>query len=115
MPLGDLAGVAPGSQVLLVRERPLVGVGDAFRGRIVDGLGRPLDGRGPIEHDAVYPLYGDRMNPLDRRPIRVPPDLGIRAVNAPLTCGRGHRLGLCAASGLGTRPLLGMMAPHTRP
>src|SRR5213594_1690930 len=100
MPLGDLAGVAPGSQVLLVRERPLVGVGDAFRGRIVDGLGRPLDGRGPIEHDAVYPLYGDRMNPLDRRPIREPLDLGIRAVNALLTCGRGQRLGIFAGAGL---------------
>ena len=114
MPLGDLAGVAPGSQVLLVRERPLVGVGDAFRGRIVDGLGRPLDGRGPIEHDAVYPLYGDRMNPLDRRPIREPLDLGIRAVNALLTCGRGQRLGIFAGSGVGKSALLGMMARYTR-
>ena len=69
MPLGDLAGVSPGSQVMLVRERPLVGVGDAFRGRIVDGLGRPLDGRGPIEREGDYPLYGQRMNPLERRPI----------------------------------------------
>src|SRR5881409_1805008 len=101
-------------RVLLVRERPLVGVGDAFRGRIVDGLGRPLDGRGPIEHDAVYPLYGDRMNPLDRRPIREPLDLGIRAVNALLTCGRGQRLGIFAGSGVGKSALLGMMARYTR-
>ena len=99
---------------MLVRERPLVGVGDAFRGRIVDGLGRPLDGRGPIEHDAVYPLYGDRMNPLDRRPIREPLDLGIRAVNALLTCGRGQRLGIFAGSGVGKSALLGMMARYTR-
>ena len=114
MPLGDLAGVAPGSQVLLVRERPLVGVGDAFRGRIVDGLGRPLDGRGPIERDGVYPLYGQRLNPLERRPIREPLDLGVRAINALLTCGRGQRLGIFAGSGVGKSALLGMMARYTR-
>src|SRR2546426_3461027 len=96
MPLGDLAGVAPGSQVLLVRERPLVGVGDAFRGRIVDGLGRPLDDRGPIERDTDYPLYGRRMNPLQRLPIREPLAPGILATNALLTCGRGQRLGTFA-------------------
>jgi flagellum-specific ATP synthase len=114
MPLGDLAGVAPGSQVLLVRERPLVGVGDAYRGRIVDGLGQPLDGRGPIERDSNYSLYGERMNPLERRPIREPLDLGIRAINALLTCGRGQRLGIFAGSGVGKSALLGMMARYTR-
>ncbi|TMA40181.1 MAG: FliI/YscN family ATPase [Deltaproteobacteria bacterium] len=114
MPLGDLAGVAPGSQVLLVRERPLVAVGDAFRGRIVDGLGQPLDGRGPIERDGNYSLYGERMNPLDRRPIREPLDLGIRAINALFTCGRGQRLGIFAGSGVGKSALLGMMARYTR-
>ncbi len=114
MPLGDLAGVSPGSQVMLVRERPLVGVGDAFRGRIVDGLGRPLDGRGPIEREGDYPLYGQRMNPLERRPIREPLDLGVRAINALLTCGRGQRLGIFAGSGVGKSALLGMMARYTR-
>src|SRR5256886_1575059 len=114
MPLGDLAGVAPGSQVLLVRERPLVGVGDAFRGRSVDGLGRPLDDRGPIERDSDYPLYGRRMNPLERRPIREPLDLGIRAINALLTCGRAQRLGISAGSGVGKSALLGLMARYTR-
>src|SRR5256886_8566848 len=114
MPLGDLAGVAPGSQVLLVRERPLVAVGDAFRGRIVDGLGQRLDGRGPIERDGNYSLYGERMNPLDRRPIREPLDLGIRAINALFTCGRGQRLGIFAGSGVGKSALLGMMARYTR-
>jgi flagellum-specific ATP synthase len=118
MPLGDLAGVAPGSPVVLVRERPLVRVGDAMLGRIVDGLGRPLDGRGSIQFassaEAEYPLYGQPMNPLDRRPIREPLDLGIRAINTLLTCGRGQRLGIFAGSGVGKSALLGMIARYTR-
>jgi flagellum-specific ATP synthase len=114
MPLGDLAGVAPGSRVVLARERPMVAVGDALLGRIVDGLGWPLDGRGPIETEDEYPLYGERMNPLARRPIREPLDLGVRAVNALLTCGRGQRLGVFAGSGVGKSALLGMMARYTR-
>jgi flagellum-specific ATP synthase len=114
MPLGELAGVAPGSRVVLVRERPFVRAGDAMLGRVVDGLGRPLDGRGPIECEDEYPLYGERLNPLDRRPIREPLDLGIRAINALLTCGRGQRLGIFAGSGVGKSALLGMMARYTR-
>jgi flagellum-specific ATP synthase len=113
-PLGDLAGVAPGSRVTLVRERPLVRVGDAMLGRIVDGLGAPLDRGGPLDCRAEYPLYGQRMNPLDRTPIREPLDLGIRAINALLTCGRGQRLGIFAGSGVGKSALLGMMARYTR-
>src|SRR5205814_5758492 len=114
MPLGDLAGVAPGSRVVLVRERPAVRVGDGLLGRIVDGLGRPLDGRRAPEPQAEYPLYGERMNPLARRPIREPLDLGVRALNALLTCGRGQRLGIFAGSGVGKSALLGMMARYTR-
>jgi flagellum-specific ATP synthase len=114
MPLGELAGVAPGSRVVLVREKPIVRIGDAMLGRVLDALGRPLDGRGPIEVEAEYPLYGERMNPLDRRPIREPLDLGVRAINALLTCGRGQRLGIFAGSGVGKSALLGMMARYTR-
>jgi flagellum-specific ATP synthase len=113
MPLCDLAGVAPGSRVVLVRERPVVRVGDGLLGRIVDGLGRPLDGRRAPEPQAEYPLYGERMNPLARRPIREPLDLGVRAMNALLTCGRGQRLGIFAGSGVGKSTLLGMMARYT--
>ena len=83
-------------------------------GRILDGLGRPLDGRGPVELEAEYPLYGRRLNPLERRPIREPLDLGIRAMNALLTCGRGQRLGILSGSGVGKSALLGMIARYTR-
>src|SRR5262249_51256367 len=79
-----------------------------------DGLGRPLDGRGPIEAEAEYPLSGHRLNPLHRRPIHEPLDLGIRAINALTTCGRGQRLGIFAGSGVGKSTLLGMMARRRR-
>jgi flagellum-specific ATP synthase len=114
MPLGELAGVAPGSRVVLRRERPVVHVGRAMLGRVIDGLGRPLDGRGPLCADTERPLHGARMNPLDRRPIREPLDLGVRAVNALVTCGRGQRLGILAGSGVGKSSLLAMMARHAR-
>jgi flagellum-specific ATP synthase len=114
MPLGDLAGVAPGSRVVLGRERPMVRVGDALLGRVIDGLGRPLDGRGAVEFESEYPLYGQRLNPLTRRRIAEPLDLGVRAVNGLLTCGRGQRLGIFAGSGVGKSALLGMMARYTR-
>jgi len=114
MPLGELAGVAPGSRVELVRERPGVQVSDALLGRIVDGLGRPLDGKGPIEGGVERLLQGQPLNPLERRPIDEPLDLGVRAVNALLTCGRGQRLGIFAGSGVGKSALLGMMARYTR-
>jgi flagellum-specific ATP synthase len=114
MPLADTGGVAPGSRVVLAREQPLVRVGDALLGRVVDGLGRPLDGRGALGATTEYPLYGERLNPLSRRPIREPLDLGVRAINALLTCGRGQRLGIFAGSGVGKSALLGMMARYTR-
>lgn len=114
MPLGELAGVAPGARVTLVAERPLVRVGPGLLGRVVDGLGRPLDRRPlPPGGDAV-PLGGRPLNPLERPPIREPLDLGVRAINGLLTCGRGQRLGIFAGSGVGKSALLGMMARYAR-
>jgi flagellum-specific ATP synthase len=110
MPLGELAGVGPGSRVVLRRAAPAVAVGEGLLGRVVDGLGRPLDGRGPIRTSARVPLAGRSPNPLERVPIGEPLDLGVRAVNALLTCGRGQRVGIFAGSGVGKSALLGMMA-----
>jgi flagellum-specific ATP synthase len=114
MPLGDLAGVGPGSRVELAREQPAVHVGEAMLGRVLDGLGAPLDGRPPIVAPSTYPLYGRRWNPLEREPITDALDLGVRAVNGLCTCGRGQRLGIFAGSGVGKSALLGMMARYTR-
>jgi flagellum-specific ATP synthase len=114
MPLGPLAGIGPGSRVVLRRAQPVVAVGAGMLGRVVDGLGLPLDGRGAVATDARVALAGRPVNPLDRPPICEPLDLGVRAVNALLTCGRGQRIGIIAGSGVGKSALLGMMARHTR-
>jgi flagellum-specific ATP synthase len=114
MPLGDLAGVAPGRPIVLLDERPVVRVSDGMLGRVVDGLGMPLDAGGLLDHGDPVPLYGERLNPLDRQLIREPLDLGVRAINALLTCGRGQRLGIFAGSGVGKSTLLGMIARYTR-
>ena len=114
MPLGEVRGIGPGSRVVLVREGPTVRVGAWLLSRVVDGLGNPLDGRPAAVGEAECQLYGTRINPLDRRRIGEPLDLGIRALNALLTCGRGQRLGIFAGSGVGKSALLGMIARYTR-
>jgi len=114
MPLGEVRGIGPGNRVVLVRERPTVRVGSGLLSRVVDGLGNPIDGRPAAVGEVEYPLYGVQINPLDRRRIREPLDLGIRALNALLTCGRGQRLGIFAGSGVGKSALLGMIARYTR-
>ncbi len=114
MPLGEVSGIEPGNRIVVARERPAIGVGPGLRGRVLDGLGVPLDGGGPIVVEREVPLYGPHINPLERPPIRQPLDLGIRAMNALLTCGRGQRLGIFAGSGVGKSALLGMIARSTR-
>jgi len=114
MPLGEVRGIAPGRRVRLLYERPLVRVGRGLLSRVLDALGTPLDGRPIPPGEVVCPLYGTQLNPLDRRPIDEPLDLGIRSLNALLTCGRGQRLGIFAGSGVGKSALLGMIARYTR-
>jgi flagellum-specific ATP synthase len=88
-------------------------VGPGLLGRVIDGLGRPLDGLGPIESCADYSLYPPPLNPLERENIVAPLGTGVRAIDALLTCGRGQRLGLFGGSGVGKSTLLGMMARAT--
>ncbi|MBI3768931.1 MAG: FliI/YscN family ATPase [Deltaproteobacteria bacterium] len=114
MPLGDVSGLEPGNRIVVVRERPVFGAGPGLLGRILDGLGAPLDGGRPIEGERDISLYGAPLNPLTRAPIRTPLDLGIRAMNALLTCGTGQRLGIFSGSGVGKSSLLGMIARATR-
>ncbi|RMF87406.1 MAG: FliI/YscN family ATPase [Nitrospirae bacterium] len=114
MPLGELAGIGPGSRVVARSPSAGVAVGEGLLGRVVDGLGRPADGKGAVEAEAEYPLYGAPPPALERVPIREPLDLGVRAINGLLTVGRGQRLGIFAGSGVGKSTLLGMMARHTR-
>jgi flagellum-specific ATP synthase len=131
MPQSDVEGVVPGSRVYPVepsiprpgsvthpRRRPSdrarhLPVGWKLLGRVVDGAGRPLDGKGPLGTDEVAPINARPVNPLDRAPIKDTLDVGVRAINSMLTVGRGQRLGLFAGTGVGKSVLLGMIARYT--
>lgn len=114
MPLGDMRGVSLGSKILLSRQIATVKVGDEMLGRVVNGLGVPIDNKPEPEGTEDIPLYANVRNPLDRKPIREPLDLGIRAINGALTVGRGQRVSIMAGSGVGKSVLLGMMARNTK-
>ena len=122
MPLSAVDGLLPGARVY-APESPAGGgvgprtkrlpVGDGMLGRVVDASGRPLDGLGPLDVDQEVPLSRAPVNPLTRAPIKDVLDVGVRAINAMLTVGRGQRMGLFAGSGVGKSVLLGMMARYT--
>ncbi|MGE5087335.1 MAG: FliI/YscN family ATPase [Bacillota bacterium] len=113
MALNDMRGVALGSKIILSRQIATVRAGDELLGRVVDGLGRPLDDKGEIENFREVALYSEVRNPMARRPIREPIDLGIRSINGALTAGLGQRVAIMAGSGVGKSVLLGMMARNT--
>ncbi len=114
MPLSEMRGVGLGARITLRRQVATIKVGDDLLSRVVDGLGKPIDAKGEIEGTREVSLYSDVRNPLDRRPIREPLDLGVRAINGALTVGRGQRVGIMAGSGVGKSVLLGMMARNTK-
>ncbi|MGE5258771.1 MAG: flagellar protein export ATPase FliI [Hyphomicrobiales bacterium] len=113
MPLEEIRGIGPGCRVIARQQRATVRVGSALLGRVIDGLGAPIDGKGPVEAGEEYPLYAAAVNPLRRRRIHEPLDLGIRAINGLLTVGCGQRIGVFAGSGVGKSVLLGMIARKT--
>ena len=113
MPIGDLQGLSPNARVIPTDRVAKAPVGEAMLGRVVDGAGNPLDGKGPLRNRTFAPLTGRSINPLSRSPIREPLDVGVRAINALLTVGRGQRMGLFAGSGVGKSVLLGMMTRYT--
>ena len=133
MPSDDVYGLSPGARVVAldphvsapklgqpaaarrraVDRAKLLPVGNALLGRIVDGAGRPLDRHGPLHAETLRPLQGRPINPMRRAPIDHSLDVGVRAINALLTVGRGQRMGLFAGSGVGKSVLLGMMARYT--
>ncbi len=112
MAIGDLSGITSGSRVLPVGKKVTVRVSPALIGRVINDRGEPIDGKGPIA-GIEYPLYSTTPHPLKRRRINHPIDLGIRAINGLLTCGKGQRIGIMAGSGVGKSVLLGMMARYT--
>ncbi|MGI6783799.1 MAG: flagellar protein export ATPase FliI [Aminivibrio sp.] len=113
MPLGDLKDIGPGCDVLSM-ERPLgVRVGDSLLGRVLDGLGEPMDDLGPVAASAIYPLYAEPPHPLRRKMITSPLSVGVKVIDGLLTLGTGQRIGIFAGSGVGKSTLLGMMARFT--
>jgi flagellum-specific ATP synthase len=123
MPLSAVDGLLPGARVYALESPAGAGgvgprtkrlpVGEGMLGRVVDAAGRPLDGLGPLNFDREVPLSRAPINPLTRAPIKDVLDVGVRAINAMLTVGRGQRMGLFAGSGVGKSVLLGMMARYT--
>ena len=113
MPTGELHGILPNAHVRPLARSADAVVGPALLGRVVDAAGVPLDGHGPLSCADSVSLAGAPINPMQRAPIREPLDVGVRAINALLSVGRGQRLGLFAGSGVGKSTLLGMMTRHT--
>lgn len=113
MPIEHTSGLMPGSRVMPFAEQVKIPVGDSLLGRVLDGSGQPLDAFEPLDKLQCVPLSNKTTNPLQRKPIRDPLDVGIRAINALLPVGRGQRLGLFAGSGVGKSVLLGMMTRFT--
>jgi len=111
---GIAAGVRPQSLVTPRRSAAAVKVGPRLLGRVIDGLGRPIDGRGPLAYEAEYPLYAEPLNPLHRPRIEEALDVGVRAINGLLTLGKGQRIGIFSGSGVGKSTMMGMIARHTR-
>ncbi|PKM47624.1 MAG: flagellar protein export ATPase FliI [Firmicutes bacterium HGW-Firmicutes-8] len=113
MPLGDLRGIGPGCEVVASGDSFRVGVGPKLLGRILDGLGKPLDSLGPVETIDEYPVNGNPLNPLERKRITEPLSMGVKAIDGILTIGKGQRIGIFSGSGVGKSTLLGMIARNT--
>ncbi|HUH66055.1 MAG TPA: flagellar protein export ATPase FliI [Syntrophales bacterium] len=114
MPLEGIRGVGPGSKIVSLGKRADVRVGKGLLGRVIDGMGNPIDGKGPIEFQTEYPIYFSPINPLWRKRVTDVMDLGIRSINSLLSCGKGQKMGIFSGSGVGKSILLGMMAKNTR-
>lgn len=114
MPLESMRGLGPGCRIVAIRKHASIRAGKELLGRVIDGLGNPIDNKGTLNCSDERPIYIDPLNPMDRGRIQEPIDLGVRAVNGLLTCGKGQRVGIFAGSGVGKSMLLGMFARNTR-
>ncbi|MEJ6672423.1 MAG: FliI/YscN family ATPase [Alphaproteobacteria bacterium] len=108
------ARISVGAQVTVEDDGYEIPVGEGLLGRVFDALGMPLDGRGPAQLEDSWPLEGVQINPLARRSVDTPLDVGVRVINSLLTVGQGQRLGIIAGSGVGKSVLLGMMTRFTK-
>lgn len=113
MPLGSLDGIGPGCEVIASGEPFKIKVGSSLLGRVLDGLGNPIDENGAIQAEQQVSVYNSPPNPLSRKRIDEPLTFGVKAIDGVLTCGKGQRIGIFAGSGVGKSTLLGMIARNT--
>lgn len=117
MPFEEARGVSTNSMIQVVEQDAAIPVGDFLLGRVLDGKGDPIDGKGPLDSSEQVmqrSIYQKPLSPLERSSITEPLDLGVRAINGFITCGKGQRMGIMAGSGVGKSVLLGMMARGTK-
>ena len=113
MPLEDMTGISPGCEVIGTKKKLNVPVGMNLLSRVIDGLGRPIDGKGDVKPEGYYPLENESPNPLLRKRITQPIQTGIKAIDGFITLGKGQRIGIFSGSGVGKSTLLGMIARNT--
>ena len=113
MPLGTMEGIAPGCEVVAEKGNFNVQVGPALLGRVLDGLGQPIDGMGPLHLQQQVSAYRQPPSPMERARITEPIATGIRAIDGMLTCGKGQRVGIFSGSGVGKSVMMGMIARNT--
>ena len=114
MPYSDMNGISAGSFVRNTGKQLSLQVGEFLRGRIINALGQPLDGKGAFENGVSYCTGGSYVNPLQRPPIRERMEFGIKAIDSMLTIGKGQRIGIFAGSGVGKSTLMGMIAKNVK-
>ncbi len=114
MPFTDIKGLTPNCLIYASKGLTNIKVGEGLLGRVIDALGNPIDGKGDIVFEDSISLYHDPINPLERKRIKEPLDVGIKSINGLLTIGKGQRMGILAGSGVGKSTLIGMMARYTK-
>ena len=114
MPLGEMAGIGPGNDVVATGMELSTGVGEKLLGRVLDGLGNPIDDKGRLEISGYYPVNNDPPHPLKRPRINEILPLGVKCVDGLMTVGKGQRMGIFAGSGVGKSTIIGMIARNTR-
>jgi flagellum-specific ATP synthase len=113
MPFGEVRGIQPGSRMVDLNKKSCVRVGEGVLGRVIDGMGAALDGGGSVAWEREYPVHGSSLNPLRRTIIHEVLDVGVRAINALTTVGKGQRIAIMSGSGVGKSVLMGMIARNT--
>jgi flagellum-specific ATP synthase len=113
MPLGELGGIAAGSDVVALGHPLQIGLTSALLGRVLDGLGRPIDGLGPLDDAVPAEITGTPPDAMKRSRVTEPLGMGVRSIDGLLTCGKGQRIGIFSGSGVGKSTVLGMIARNT--